>query len=801
MEEYNDLDVILDMQINGPEHLDGLFKSIESKMSTDSEMKNKILLYEKMYISEEELFENGISEYVDYLKNNESCLWIYLSEILSKIEILTYIEKFISHINKTNYNETDRFILITKLLETKNVQKLLSEADNENNEKDNTENNENKYKIWELLIGNLLNHINVASQNWRTNISKLQILIKKLIKSDKLIKCNFINWIAKITNVCITKINLSSINYDPSLPTDYYLANILGMMLTFWKEGINDDRIKFLDYDYIISDNCPIKWFDIKITNCTKNYNFLTECLFIILNLLRVGYYPILYRSLKWPTLLNEIDKQLNSFLTQNNPFITFMLNGIYTQKQIVKDHIDIDTEIINNSTLETWINSFYTQIVLWINNNKDKQFDDILVDMSYILSNINKNNEKNESVMSVKFNYDIDMCELALRVINSKTLTNNINTRCEFMKFFANVCTKTICNIPNKSLELDMMNKFLTAIIILHNDLHSASLRPDYKYGKKISIHQTIKNMYIINPQMKNGLIQQFSNDQTLTKKFVNILLMDMCDFNEALTHYYDKLNTSENDQDKENMKKHICSITNMYIELIQYLNALIKIFTMDSSLIQIIISAEIMTNLAIVLNTSINMLSTNFKYTKTLGMDNMDENDEDMDDEQYKLPDIQNYVNTIATIFTSMYSNNCDFTIIVDEYSFDINKYMEFNKNTNKFSDILDELENKIIEINKLNSLELLDAPSEFTDPIMCTPIETPCLLPGMIECSEGDIYFDKSTIMKHLLVSETNPYTRQILTIDEFEKFNNQIDIIKKNKQFREKFNEWKKANFNL
>ena len=38
---------------------------------------------------------------MDYLKNNKSCLWIHLSETLSKMEILTCIEKFILHINSS----------------------------------------------------------------------------------------------------------------------------------------------------------------------------------------------------------------------------------------------------------------------------------------------------------------------------------------------------------------------------------------------------------------------------------------------------------------------------------------------------------------------------------------------------------------------------------------------------------------------------------------------------------------------------------------------------------------------------
>lgn len=781
MEELDDLDMILNMQMDGLEYLDVMVTSNNS-----ADFKTKIIPFEQMYITEGDLFENNIKNYVDYLINNNSFLWVDLSEILSCDEIINYVKKFIICVNKSN-SKADMFILSEKLLSSKMICNLLKNNTNETNNDNNSNNNgDTAFILWDLLIGNLINHVNISSGDWETNIKKIQEIIKKLLRSDQLMKNNFMNWMAKIMNICVKKINLSSTEFDPALPSDYYLANFLGLMLTFWKEGLTPDRIKILDYNYIISDKCPIKWFDTKITNDTKDYNFITQCLFSILNLLRIGYYPILYRSQKWPDFLNEINRRIALYPKEQNPFIAPILNGLHSQKQIVKDHIDIDTEISNNATLKKSIHLFYTQLITFINNNPEKQFDDIFVDMSYILLNINKDGSEDLNI-----NYGMDMFNLSLKIINSKSLTSNINTRCEFAKFFANVLVKTPCCVPDNLIEDGIMGEFAKSIIILHNDLHHAIIRPDYKYSKKILIHQTIDNIYISNPILKNVLLDQFSANENLTKKFINIILTDFIDFNDIIDKLYINYNMPNiSNEEKIDLQYSIYSTTKYTFKIMSYLNSLIGIIISNIPLIKTIFTNEIMTTFAMVFNTAVTKLSINFKYDNTLGIINSDIETEN-------LPDIKTYAKNIVGILNMMYLNECDLICIVDDYSFNINYYMELSATTSGFDNVLTELQNKMIELENLNSLENEDTPSEFIDPITLTLIKNPCLLPGMVGFSEGDVYFNKSTIMRQLLESEINPYTRTTLTIQEFEDFNNQQDILGKIKKFQENFNQWKKS----
>ena len=67
-------------------------------------------------------------------------------------------------------------------------------------------------------------------------------------------------------------------------------------------------------------------------------------------------------------------------------------------------------------------------------------------------------------------------------------------------------------------------------------------------------------------------------------------------------------------------------------------------------------------------------------------------------------------------------------------------------------------------------------IEIPEELCDPIMDTLIENPIML-------TNDIIIDISTISRHLLSSETNPFDRSILTMEILEKYNETPSVKKK------------------
>jgi len=70
-------------------------------------------------------------------------------------------------------------------------------------------------------------------------------------------------------------------------------------------------------------------------------------------------------------------------------------------------------------------------------------------------------------------------------------------------------------------------------------------------------------------------------------------------------------------------------------------------------------------------------------------------------------------------------------------------------------------------------------IDYPDEFIDPIVCSVIENPILLPNM----KNDIFLDKSTIMRYLFSKKENPFTKETLTIEQLEEYNNTPEIKEK------------------
>ena len=70
------------------------------------------------------------------------------------------------------------------------------------------------------------------------------------------------------------------------------------------------------------------------------------------------------------------------------------------------------------------------------------------------------------------------------------------------------------------------------------------------------------------------------------------------------------------------------------------------------------------------------------------------------------------------------------------------------------------------------------LADAPEEFMDPIMSTLMIDPVILPS------SKITVDRSTIARHLLSDQSDPFNRSPLTMDQ----------VKRNTELKDKIDNW-------
>lgn len=81
-------------------------------------------------------------------------------------------------------------------------------------------------------------------------------------------------------------------------------------------------------------------------------------------------------------------------------------------------------------------------------------------------------------------------------------------------------------------------------------------------------------------------------------------------------------------------------------------------------------------------------------------------------------------------------------------------------------------------------------IDYPSQFLDPLTSSPIIEPVMIPSINEI------FDKSSIIQHIYNKNNNPYTREPLTIDILNKYNQSDYVINKINKFKNDFYIWKK-----
>lgn len=96
----------------------------------------------------------------------------------------------------------------------------------------------------------------------------------------------------------------------------------------------------------------------------------------------------------------------------------------------------------------------------------------------------------------------------------------------------------------------------------------------------------------------------------------------------------------------------------------------------------------------------------------------------------------------------------------------------------------------ENYEIIKNKLeNYKEIQDYPEHFTDPLTCKMIKKPVMIPNSTEI------FDRTSIVSQIYGQGINPYTREKLTLEILEEYNNKEEIKNKIIDFENKIKLWK------
>jgi len=146
--------------------------------------------------------------------------------------------------------------------------------------------------------------------------------------------------------------------------------------------------------------------------------------------------------------------------------------------------------------------------------------------------------------------------------------------------------------------------------------------------------------------------------------------------------------------------------------------------------------------------------------------------------------------YIDILNYIFGQTLSNNIIKYIKCDTRSYKRENYINMI-NTIKDNDIKKNILNILVNsIDKYdNKLYDEEIPDELCDPLLSTLIEEPIVVPI------SNIIVDKNSIYIHLMSSNTNPFNRDKLTIEDLEHYNKNEDILQRINIFKKKIKKWK------
>lgn len=673
-------------------------------------------------------------------------------------------------------------------------EKLIIFIDNKNDWNKHIELFSNYKKIRILLICIL------CKENDNLNINKfLNIILKK--KTDvshrifekflinKETRQKIINYFISIINNSIESKNLKSIIYRDS-EVDIKLNLLTDLLFKFWKK-INLETL-IIDEKFIYNQNCKLRWIE-KKTNSDTSIKFSSQLYFIIHKLLDVSTIRYLdeikFRKRELEMIKNEIEN-LEDNLPQNTS--DFNYNNIYNKiksYQLFLAKCNDCIENLNNYVynLKYYIEDFYNFTINCFENIKPTSintYDDVL-------NNLISFKKYNNFVPSLK------EYKLYCRLIGENELTNNQHLKFKFVEIMFNRIDDVlaITRTNYKFIEELVLNILNLMVLIETNsgeDEMYDKVTPNFKsmYVIKKIIDLRLDFKLNINTSSYIEILCNYSKDYTDNfKKIININVNSLSQFSQSFYNNIIKIYKIENnliDTIPEDEFEDLKELTKNYLNLLmEYLESNFMLLSTNSGLYS---SLEIKNTFANTINSLlVYMLGEKKKFLNVKQKDDYNFNP-------------KNILYLIYKLLIPL-SDDLEFqtSLIYEQYNpgkliLKMNSILYNNFKINESeSFVLKQFGNLLLDkFNKNKSLEEIEIPEEFCDPILDSLIEKPVYLPN------SDIIMDKEVIARHLITDQHNPFNREPLTIELLEEYNKKNEIISKLNEYKEKLNKWKLDN---
>ena len=727
--------------------------------------KNIIDNYHQQYIMGD-IFDNSTIKYATNLCSN-SYLWEkYLNEC--QIDSDTIMKLF---------NEFCNINLNTNLNTKCNRYRTFINAQTEHILTENIKWNNICASIKSIFMGNLINSIKfpINVVNWTEEINTVGNFFIYIMKFTNM-RNMVLKWFADILNLNIERKNIE--NFVPrNLCSDIFMFNITGILYKIINtikisrdtSGKQKKYIQIINHEYIYEEQCDLIWYD-RNRKTTNKYNLITKMFFLLANSVCISYIPIL----EYSKTLIEHEKNIRGIPEQFACFMPLtMQQQMFTELDEIESIKKENSVLKKNNTMKTWISDYFNNIIDWIYNYKDKNFnvDDILISL---LSFVN-NNKKMYS--------NVDLVKILLDMVSSKKITSNPDLRVKSFRILNKILRYNFKHNVEFDVEL-----YILSIFILHNDLKNYNREFKDNINDRVNMYSILCSLKVNNTENFSYIIDNiFKNvDKNEIKNFVNILFNDLSHINESYEYLE---NIMKNEKPVQYSRQYNAYGEYLYSE-IYILHCMFKMIEclFLSPIFCNIISEKDSLMLLSPINTFVNKLHS-YDYNYPYKLKNNKLNVDDM-------------LFDICTIFINAYSHI--FKINIDSPNVIISSHSNFNFDTlntlcKKFKNTVPKIFMNFI-VKCFEILELLDKrnnmqyPDEFLDLMLGTVIKNPVWLP---DCDEESI-FDRSTIVKCLVNNNKNPYTGTPLTLEEFEQYNNKKDIQLRAANFKLKMETWEQNN---
>ena len=614
------------------------------------------------------------------------------------------------------------------------------------------------YDLLNFIVNN--QYIN-KSKSLSFNIV-LNLLKEKEIRTEVIEYFKYkINQIKRAKNI-ISILDLDDEYIKQKNDETLFKINLTSLMIGLWNNGITNEKI-------------------LSIKN--GEMRFISIFYFEIQKLLDYGLINIYEEK---NIRLKELKKVKQLISNTQAPLFNDTLIRIECRLKLIKS-------IISNNVIIEMVGNYYKQTVLWINNNikentidlsKTKEFE-IYNDMLENMYIFFKNN---------KIEIDDNLNELYINIFNSK-ITKNSNTLINYLGLY-NYYILTIVKYNDKVMAIpnfvhyNKNIKEITLTLLNTSNALKKSFNNDEIYNMlyPMSLFTNIFNLTIYNLEdyrfyfSKNKNIKYFKELLYDNLNNLQYVIDDILLGMKKINNY----ENSDNHGSPETIEliedeKDTINNLNIYLDIFsKFVIKSCKYFT------EIMLCDEIKYCLNNILISIINKLTT--KEQKKYKVNDKT----NLDFEPINILIILKYI-LIELIF-KRHNENIVIDVISENDNYIQHSILRLINILNKKDKIksleysyLSYLDNKINV--KLKDKVDYEIPDELCDPIMDTLIEQPVMLPN-------NIIIDYGTISRHLLNNDTNPFNRDLLTLEILEEYNKKESIKTKIDEFKDKVNEFKK-----